>query len=39
MGQFHDDIDEVKNGKIFRAIFISPKLYISKLLDIRNKII
>ena len=27
MGQFHDDIDEVKDGKVIRAIWLDPKTY------------
>jgi hypothetical protein len=32
MGQFHDDIDEVHDGKVIRAIWISPKLYILEVI-------
>jgi hypothetical protein len=31
MGQFHDDIDEVENGKVIEAVFVRPKLYFLKV--------
>ena len=34
MGKFHDDIDEVKYGKVIRDIWLDPKTYI---LDVVGK--
>jgi hypothetical protein len=32
MGQLHDDITEVNGGKIIRAVFVRPKLYILEII-------
>ena len=37
MGQIHDDISEVNQGKIIRAIFLAPKLYICEIIGYSKK--
>ena len=32
MGQLHDDITKVNGGKIIRAVFVRPKLYILEII-------
>jgi hypothetical protein len=32
LGQLHDDIDEVKNGKIIASRFVRPKLYMDEII-------
>jgi hypothetical protein len=32
MGQLHDDVDILKDGKIIRAVFVRPKVYIDEII-------
>ena len=36
MGQLHDDIEEVEEGKIIMSVFVRPKLYIDVIIG-KNK--